>query len=104
MSALPGVAPVPLSWDNTVVAVSPSPLPAAELVEAPGRERSATVVEGTPSEIAHGSLASDQADSWLDELVQEHAVAHGSEQTSPLTPAAESSSSLSIISLCCIGC
>ena len=63
MSALLGVAPVPLSWDNTVVTVSPSPLPAAELVEAPDRERSATVVAGTSSEIAHESLASDQVDS-----------------------------------------
>ena len=97
MSARLGVAPAPLSWENTVVTVSPSPLPAADLAEAPEHERSATVVEGTSSAIAHETLASDQADSWLDELVQEHAVAHGSEQTSPLTPAAESSSSLSIM-------
>ena len=45
MSGLAGVAPVPRSWENTVVTVSPSPLPAAELAEAPEQQRSATVVE-----------------------------------------------------------
>ena len=97
MSGLAGVAPAPRSWENTVVTVSPSPLPAAELAEAPEQQRSATVVEGTSSEIARETLASDHADSWLEDLVSEHGVAHGCEQTPPLTPAADSSSSLSII-------
>ena len=70
MSALPSVAPAPLSSENTVVTASPSPLPAADLAEAPEHERLASVVEGMLSAIAHETSSSDQADSWLDKLVQ----------------------------------
>ena len=83
MCALPAVAPVPLSWESTVVTVTASPLPAADLAEAPEQALSPSVVEATSSAVANGTLASDQADRWLDELVHEHGVAHGIEQGSP---------------------